>query len=521
MSIQIDAAQNQGPSDNRVKRALLSVFDKSGLVEFAKRLSEAGVELVASGGTARVIEEAGVSVIKVEDFTGAPEVLGGRVKTLNPKIHSGLLFDRRVKSQAEDMQREGYAEIDLVVCNLYPFTQVVEGGGDRAECIENIDIGGPAMIRASAKNADGGVAVVVSPSDYDAVASAIESSGKLEPEMRRGLANKAFAATAAYDRAIADYLSGAPAPFSDYHFERELRYGENPHQKGYVYRFAGEEGGVAWAEVSGGKPPSYNNYLDLDAAVESVRGFSRPSCAIIKHTNPCGLASAETLGQAFADALAGDPVSAFGSVIAFNRTVDAACATTIAEAKLFIECLAAPAFDDEAKEILRKKKDLRWVTVDLESGGGQQHFHRIGGGFLLQERDNQPLSTADWKCVTKAPVDDATMHSLLFAMNCVRALKSNAIVVAKDERLLGAGAGLMSRVDACELAIKKAGDEAQGGVLASDAFFPFPDALQLAIDAGVRAVVQPGGAKRDEAVIEAADAAGIAMVFTGKRHFRH
>jgi phosphoribosylaminoimidazolecarboxamide formyltransferase/IMP cyclohydrolase len=511
-----------------VKRALISVFDKDGLLALGRALSAAGVEVLASGGTAGKLEEAGVAVTRVELFTGAAEVLGGRVKTLHPKIHAGILADRRKADHLAQLEEHGYQPIDLVVCNLYPFREVLTGGAGHDELVENIDVGGPTMIRAAAKNADGGVTVLTDPADYETVAAEIAGQGTVSQDTRRRLAAKAFALTAAYDSAIAAWQASEqeedvpfPARLEGFAREAELRYGENPHQRGFLYLLDGESRGVARGELLAGKPLSYNNYIDLDGAYRAVWDLAQPGCAIIKHTNPCGLAEATSQAEAFLRALAGDPVSAFGSVIGFNTPFEEETAEAIKEKKLFVECIAAPSFTDAARESLAKRGNLRLLEVPAGNPAPDWHAHRIGGGLLLEQADIGVADPSTWQVVTDRKLEDGWLEELVFAMKAVMALKSNAIALTKDRALLGAGTGQMSRVDAMQHAIAKAGEASEGAFLGSDAFFPFDDAVRLAADAGVLAIAQPGGSKRDADSIAACNELGLAMVFTGRRHFRH
>lgn len=502
-----------------IKRSLLSVYDKKGLVEFARVLAEQGVELVASGGTARLLREAGLTVRAVSDLTGSPETLGGRVKTLHPAIHGGIL-SRRTPDDRAELSPLGWGEIDLVVVNLYPFEETAADPDASLEAvIEQIDIGGVALLRAAAKNF-AHVTVVCDPIDYATVLSEIKAQGEVPPEMRRSLAVKAFAHTAAYDAAIWHYL----AKEEDLLPERwvlglskltDLRYGENPHQRAALYappRVTGPLGG----ELLQGKQLSYNNLLDLDAAWRAAIAFERPTLIIVKHLSPCGIASADTLAEAFPLALAGDPVSAFGGVIAANHPFDGPTARALSD--LFVEAIAAPGFTEEARKALSTRQNCRLLV--LEQGvSDKMEMRSIQGGFLLQERDES--DQAEWQVVTRRAPTAAEMEALRFAWRAVAHVKSNAILLAQDEAAVGIGGGLPSRVDAVRLAVAKAGKRVQDSVMSSDAFFPFPDGVEVAAQAGVTAVVQPGGSVRDQQVIEAADRLGLAMCFTGMRHFRH
>lgn len=510
------------------RRALLSVSDKTGLVPFARRLVEASVALISTGGTARALREAGLPVQSVSDLTGFPECFDGRVKTLHPAVHGGILQRRDDPEHRRTGRELGIEPIDLVVVNLYPFARTVanpECAWDDA--IEQVDIGGPSMVRAAAKNhAD--VTVVVDPQDYDSVADAVAAGGTTAG-MRRQLALAAFRHTAAYDAAICRWMAERlesddrplPRVLHEDLFERAtLRYGENPHQAAALYGPIGDtllEG----AQVLQGKTLSYNNIVDLDAALDAVAEFDEPAAVVVKHTNPCGVgwdpAGAE---QAWAHALAADPVSAFGGIVAFNRTVEASLAEQLAER--FLEVLAAPEFSPEALETLKRRQNLRVVRCDPARQGPLWRLRTTRFGHLAQTID-PPIrdATEAWDVVTQLQPSEAQQRALAFAWRVCKHVKSNAIVLAEPQRTLGIGAGQMSRVDAVELAVRKATGPTEGAVLASDAFFPFRDGLDRAADAGVRAIVQPGGSRRDDEVIAAANERGIAMVFTGARHFRH
>ncbi len=521
---------------NRIRRALVSAYDKDGIVSFCRDLDAAGIEILSTGGTARLLEENGVPVVRVSDVTGFPEMLDGRVKTLHPKIHAGILAVRSDPRHLEDLRRHGIGTVDLVVCNLYPFekTASMEGIG-LDEAVEMIDVGGPTMVRAAAKNF-AHVGVVVDPSDYADVSAEIGERGELLPSTRLALAVKAFRHTADYDAAIAVYLSRVgpagelPVEIAGFPEKLELSflkaadlvYGENPHQKAAFYREAAATGAsVASAAKLQGKPLSFNNVLDLDAALNLVASFRRGACAIVKHGNPCGAALGEAPGEAFRKALECDPLSAYGGVIAFNRSVDGAAAKAIAEA--FYEAVLAPEFDPEARDLLARKKNLRLIAT----GGLEGHrrrgrdYRRVGGGLLAQDWDDAPDPVREAKVVTRrAPTEDE-WRALEFAWTVVRHVKSNAIVYAFADRAVGIGAGQMSRVDSARFGVEKARTPLRGSVVASDAFFPFPDGLLVAADAGATAAIEPGGSIRDGEVIAAADERGLAMVFTGRRHFRH
>ncbi|MDQ3941108.1 MAG: bifunctional phosphoribosylaminoimidazolecarboxamide formyltransferase/IMP cyclohydrolase [Actinomycetota bacterium] len=503
------------------KRALLSVSDKSGIVELARALDELGFEIVSSGGTATELAAAGVTVTKVSDVTGAPEILGGRVKTLHPKIHGGILADRRNDAHLEELAAHDIAAIDLVVCNLYPFERTI-GADDVTDddAVEQIDIGGPAMVRAAAKNFHS-VAVVVDPARYPAIVEELRSNGQVSLETRRRLALEAFEHTAAYDAAISRYLAGEEG-FPSVLFltgrkVMDLRYGENPHQSAAFYRSPGEPAGLAAAEQLHGKELSYNNLLDTDAAWKLVLDLEGPAAAIIKHSNPCGVAEAASLEKAYARALECDRTSAFGGIVALSRDCDRATAEAIAA--IFTEVVIAPGFDDDALKVLQAKKNVR-ILRGAPPTPVEPDVRRVAGGLLLQSPD--PTDTAeDAKVVTRAEPTDEQWEDLRFAWVVAKHVKSNAIVLAKDRVAVGVGAGQMSRVESTQLAARRAGAAAAGTVCASDAFFPFRDGLDAAVEAGAVAVIQPGGSVRDDEVIAAADEHGIPMVFTGRRHFRH
>ena len=524
----------------RITRALLSVSDKTGLVDFAKALAAYGVELVSTGGTAKALKDAGLTAIDVADLTGFPEMMDGRVKTLHPRVHGGLLAIRGNKEHAAAMEKHHIKPIDLLVVNLYPFEATVAKDASFDDCIENIDIGGPAMIRAAAKNhAD--VTVIVEPTDYEKILGEMaQHSGMVSFELRQKLAAKAYARTAAYDAAISNWFAATlhdDAP--DYRafggkLVEALRYGENPHQNAAFYRSPGDRNGVATAKQLQGKQLSYNNINDTDAAYECVAEFDprrTAACVIVKHANPCGVAEADNLLNAYRKALACDSTSAFGGIVALNRKLDAEAARAITE--IFTEVIIAPEATDEAVKIVAAKKNLRLLVA-----GGLPDPHAAGltvksvaGGLLVQSRDNAVVDEMQLKTVTKRAPTEAELADLRFAFRVAKHVKSNTIVYAKDRATVGIGAGQMSRVDAARIAARKAEDAAKelilsapltkDSVVASDAFFPFPDGLLVAIQAGATAVIQPGGSVNDQKVIDAADAHNIAMVFTGTRHFRH
>jgi phosphoribosylaminoimidazolecarboxamide formyltransferase/IMP cyclohydrolase len=524
----------------RVSRALISVSDKTGVVDFARALAGHGVELVSTGGTRKTLSDAGLNVLDVSDLTGFPEMMDGRVKTLHPAVHGGLLAIRDNAAHIEAMRAHNIRPIDLVVVNLYPFEATTARGADFADCIENIDIGGPAMIRAAAKNHDD-VAVVVEASDYAAVlAELAQHAGATTLTLRRHLAAKAYARTAAYDAAISNWFANALADIApDYRafggrLIEKLRYGENPHQAAAFYRTPDLRFGVSTARQAQGKQLSYNNINDTDAAYECVAEFDparTAACAIIKHANPCGVAEGENLLDAYRKALACDPVSAFGGIVALNRTLDAEAARAMTE--IFTEVIIAPDATAEAIAIVGAKKNLRLLLAgglpDPRAAG--LTAKTVAGGLLVQSRDSAVVDDMDLKPVTKRVPTNAELRDLRFAFRVAKHVKSNTIVYAKDLATVGIGAGQMSRVDAARIAARKAQDAAEaaglkepatkGSVVASDAFFPFADGLLVAIEAGATAVIQPGGSMRDDEVIKAADDHGIAMVVTGTRHFRH
>ena len=504
-----------------VSRALISVSDKTGVVEFARALTELGIEVLSSGGTAATLQDEGVPVTRVADVTGAHEILGGRVKTLHPRIHGGILADRARPEHMQQVAEMGIALIDLVVCNLYPFEETA-GRPDvtDAEAAEQIDIGGPAMVRAAAKNW-AGVTVVVSPSRYPEVLAQIRESGGVDAASRRALALEAFAHTAAYDAAIVSYLAGSPFSADNlvlaFNKEMDLRYGENPHQQAAFYRDRGLRRGLAAAEQLHGKELSYNNLLDADAARRLAAELPGSGAVIVKHSNPCGVAVAPSVSEAYRRALECDETSAFGGIVALNQECDRAAAEAIAE--IFTEVVIAPGFTGDALDVLTHKKNLRLLSVpaapveDIE-------IRRVSGGILVQSAD--PFDDgSEGKVVTKIEPDDAMWRDLKLAWVVVKHVKSNAIVFVKEGAAVGVGAGQMSRVEAVELAAKRAGGRAAGAVVGSDAFFPFRDGVDAAAGAGAVAVIQPGGSVRDEEVIAAADEHGMAMVLTGRRHFRH
>jgi phosphoribosylaminoimidazolecarboxamide formyltransferase / IMP cyclohydrolase len=522
-----------------ITRALVSVYDKSGLTDFVRQLSARGIEIVSTGGTARLLRDAGIAVRDVSELTGWPEMLGGRVKTLHPKVHGGILFRREDAGDRAQAAEHQIAPIDLVVVNLYPFEATAAKPDLTAEeLIENIDIGGPTMIRAAAKNFTS-VAVVTDPSDYAAVAAEIAAHGAVSLETRLELARKVFALTARYDGMIAtelERLSAAtgsvelvPRPVLPARLHialarrEELRYGENPHQRAALYVPAGHApSGLAAARQLQGKELSYNNLVDLEAALALSEEFRRPAAVIVKHNNPCGTAEQDTLVEAYRKALACDPISAFGGVMAFNRPLDEATAEEVT--KLFVECIVAPGYDPAALEKFSAKKNLRLLQLppgDSSSGDVELQLKRISGGILVQEQDRHELGESALKVVTRRAPTQEEVEGLLFGWKVCKHVKSNAIVFVRGGQTVGVGAGQMSRVDSVKIAVMKSQLPLAGSVVASDAFFPFPDGVEEAAKAGATAVIEPGGSVRDADVIAAADRLGLAMVFCGVRHFRH
>ena len=518
-------------SDNRIpiKRALVSVYDKTGLEELVRGLHDAGVELVSTGGSAALIAGLGLPVTKVEDLTGFPECLDGRVKTLHPRVHAGILADRRLDSHVQQLADLGVEPFDLVVSNLYPFVQTVTSGATPDECVEQIDIGGPSMVRAAAKNHPS-VAIVTSPERYADVLAAVAEGGFTLAQRQR-LAAEAFTHTASYDVAVASWMGNVLTDTSDgtgfpawtgatWEKAAVLRYGENPHQPAALYRHW--RGGLAGAEQLHGKEMSYNNYVDTDAARRAANDFAEPAVAIIKHANPCGIAVGADIAEAHRRAHECDPVSAFGGVIAANRPVSVEMARQVAE--VFTEVIVAPAYDEGALEVLQGKKNIRILVCAVDEHPDPVEFRAISGGMLMQRVDHVDAEGDDpatWTLATGEAASAEVLADLAFAWRACRAVKSNAILLAKDGASVGVGMGQVNRVDSCRLAVERAGERAAGSVAASDAFFPFEDGPQILIDAGVTAIVQPGGSVRDELTIAAAKAAGVTMYFTGTRHFFH
>jgi phosphoribosylaminoimidazolecarboxamide formyltransferase / IMP cyclohydrolase len=518
-----------------VRRALISVYDKSGLDDLARGLHEAGVEIVSTGSTAARIRDLGVPVTPVADVTGFPEILGGRVKTLHPHVHAGLLADQNDPEHIATIDEFGIASFQLLVSNLYPFAETVTSGATQSEIVEQIDIGGPAMVRASAKN-HGSIAVVTDPSRYGEVLQAVRAGG-FDLAARQRLALTAFRHTAAYDIAVASWLGNVVAPDDEVdgaasgfpgwiaaHYERAamLRYGENPHQSAALYIAPGERGGIAQAEQLSGKDMSFTNYLDSDAAWRAAGDFTDPCVAIIKHANPCGIALGDDIAEAHRKAHACDPTSAFGGVIATNRPVSMAMAEQLAD--IFTEVIVAPSFDDDALAKLTRKKNLRLLVAQPRPDAPALERRPISGGMLLQTADAISAPGDDpssWTLATGDPADEATLAQLSFAWRAVRAVKSNAIVLVADRATVGIGMGQVNRVDSCRLAVARAGERAVNSVAASDAYFPFNDGPQVLLDAGVRAIVEPGGSVRDEDTIAAVKRAGVTLYLTGTRHFWH
>jgi phosphoribosylaminoimidazolecarboxamide formyltransferase / IMP cyclohydrolase len=511
------------------RRALVSVSDKRGVAEFARRLSDLGFEIISTGGTARALSEAGVTVVPVSEVTGAPEILGGRVKTLHPKIHGGILANLEDPDHVTELVEQDIGPIDLVCINLYPFEETVAGGAPEKEAIEQIDIGGPAMLRAAAKNFKS-VTVVPSPEFYDVVLAELESENQVPEETRRRLALVAFRRTAAYDAAISGWLGelveGGTAGQDEIFPERRtvryervsgLRYGENPHQAAAYYAEAGADHLLSGVEKLQGREISFNNLYDLDAARTLLADLDVPAAVIVKHANPCGAAVGETVADAYRKALASDPLSAYGGIVALGGEVDGELAAEIA--RVFTEILVAPGFTEEAREVFSSKPNVRVLAAGPLARPVLSAKH-VKGGVLLQEADALE-DDSKYRVVTEARPSPQQMGDLLFAWRVASMVKSNAIVLARDGATVGVGAGQMSRVDSSGIAVKKAGERAQGAVAASDAFFPFADGVEALAEAGIQAVIQPGGSVRDDEVVEAADRHGLAMIFTGRRHFLH
>ncbi|HGA0512711.1 TPA: bifunctional phosphoribosylaminoimidazolecarboxamide formyltransferase/IMP cyclohydrolase [Bacillus pacificus] len=509
------------------KRALVSVSDKTGVVEFVKGLLEQGIEVISTGGTKKLLEENGLQVIGISEVTGFPEIMDGRVKTLHPNIHGGLLAVRDNETHVAQMNELGIEPIDFVVVNLYPFKETIaKPDVTFADAIENIDIGGPTMIRSAAKNHKF-VSVIVDPVDYDVVLAELEENGEVKEETKRKLAAKVFRHTAAYDALISNYLTeqmGEESPETltvTFEKKQDLRYGENPHQKATFYKapFAATSS-VAYAEQLHGKELSYNNINDADAALSIVKEFTEPAVVAVKHMNPCGVGVGIDIHEAYTRAYEADPVSIFGGIIAANREIDKSTAEKLHE--IFLEIIIAPSFSKEALEVLQSKKNLRLLTVNIEkSTSASKKLTSVQGGLLVQEEDTLSLDESTISIPTKREPSEQEWKDLKLAWKVVKHVKSNAIVLAKDDMTIGVGAGQMNRVGSAKIAITQAGEKAQGSALASDAFFPMPDTLEEAAKAGITAIIQPGGSIRDEDSIKVADTYGIAMVFTGVRHFKH
>lgn len=505
-----------------IRRALISVYEKDRLVEIGQALQGAGVELLATGATAKTLQDNGIKVVEISDYTEFPEILEGRVKTLHPKIHTGILADQANPAHRSKLAELQIAPFDLVIINLYPFSAAISSGGEYAECIEQIDIGGPAMLRGAAKNY-GSVAAISSPKQYDLLLTALKSGG-FTLAQRRELAIEVFRTTAEYDATIAMWLNQDQGAFPDWiagvwHKRATLRYGENPHQQGVVYR--SNFPGIANAKQLHGKEMSFNNYVDADAALRAVLDHKSPAVAIIKHTNPCGIAIASEIAQAYLAAHACDPVSAYGGVVAANRAITAEMAQALSES--FTEVLIAPEYEIEALQILKAHEHLRILTTDMKAYGPLEP-RSISGGLLVQTTDlidAEGDHPKNWRQVSGEPVSAEVLQDLEFAWRAVRAVKSNAILLAKNGAAVGIGMGQVNRVDAAKLAVARAGTRSAGSVAASDAFFPFPDGIEILINAGISAVVSPGGSMRDAAIIAAAERANLALFFTGTRHFSH
>jgi phosphoribosylaminoimidazolecarboxamide formyltransferase / IMP cyclohydrolase len=515
-------------TEPKIKRALISVSDKTGVVAFAKALADLGIELISTGGTSNALSDAGIKVRDVSNLTGFPEIMDGRVKTLHPKVHGGLLNVRGNAAHEKAKSENDISNIDLLVVNLYPFEATVAKNADWDETIENIDVGGPAMIRAAAKNHES-VTVIVDPADYEKVLSEISISTSTTLETRKHLAAKAFSRTAAYDTAIANWFNAQNGTATPDYFTvggpriQVLRYGENPHQSAALYKTSDKRSGIAQAVQLQGKELSYNNINDADAALEALREFAETACVIVKHANPCGVAIAASPLEAYSKALACDSTSAFGGIIAFNRSLNGTTAEEIS--KLFTEVIIAPDADEDAKRILGAKKNLRLLILKnlTTQNASTQIVKSIAGGLLVQNSDAMSVADMNLRVVTKRQPSTQELSDLRFAFRVAKHVKSNAIVFARDGATTGIGAGQMSRIDSTRIAVRKGADASgvKGSVLASDAFFPFPDGLEAAAEAGATAIIQPGGAMKDEDVIKAADKAGLAMVFTGVRHFKH
>jgi len=514
----------------KVKRALISLSDKTGIEHLVKALNEFGVEILSTGGTAKKIKELGIAVKDVSDYTGFPEMMNGRVKTLHPKIHGGLLALRENSSHMEQAQKHNIEMIDMVVVNLYPFEKTIAQEGVKLEeAIENIDIGGPSMLRSAAKNYKS-VAVITDPAKYpDIIKELQENKGSLSKSTLKSLSVEVFKRTAAYDSVIYNYLSQTKEQFPQtlnlsFTKVQDLRYGENPHQQAAFFKDPkASEAGICCAQQLQGKELSFNNIIDLNAAIEIVKEFNRPAASVIKHTNPCGAATGNSLAEAYLNALECDRLSAFGSIVGFNGNVDKELASVVMKEADFVECIIAPSFDNEAREVFSQKKNLRLLAVPgyKKTSAKEFDYKKVVGGLLVQDMDLKVVTKEDLKIVTQKAPSEEEINGLLFGWKIVKHLKSNAIVLCQGTKTVGLGAGQMSRVDSVIIASRKAGNKTKGATLASDAFFPKPDAIEKAHLAGIGAIIQPGGSKGDEQIIAACDKYGISMVFTGLRHFRH
>lgn len=507
------------------KRALISVSDKHKIAEFAKGLVEAGYEIISTGGTLRTLVDNGIEATPIDDITGFPEIMDGRVKTLHPSVHGGLLGKRSNPNHMEQMAENNISPIDMVVVNLYPFKQTLEKENvSKEEIIENIDIGGPTMLRSAAKNYED-VTVVVDPSDYDRVLEAIQT-GNLGIELHQQLAAKVFRHTANYDAMIAQYFMAEtneefPETYTiTYEKVQDLRYGENPHQKAAFYKNPiSKTMSLATAKQLHGKELSYNNIQDANAALEILAEYEDPAAVAVKHMNPCGIGVSETIESAFQRAYDADPISIFGGIVACNRSIDSQTAEKLSQ--IFLEIVIAPGFSEDALEILTRKKNIRLLELELEQGESAKKLTTVSGGVLIQDYDHGQINTEDLEIATKRKPTKEEINNLLFAWKAVKHVKSNAILLAKDNQTIGVGAGQMNRIGAANIAIEQAGDKAKGAVMASDAFFPMPDTVEAAVQAGITAIIQPGGSKRDQDSIDVCDEHGIAMVYTGMRHFKH
>jgi len=519
----------------KVKRALISVSDKTGLEEFVKGLNELGIEIISTGGTSKKIRSLGIKVTEVSELTGLPEMMDGRVKTLHPKIHAALLALRDNKEHMQELKNQGIDPIDMVVVNLYPFEKTISSETVTfEEAIENIDIGGPTMLRSAAKNFKS-VAVLSSSKQYQMILNELKNNdGEISEKYRKELARIVFLHTSKYDGFIERYLKGEfmsrnsddfPLTINDdLNKVKQLRYGENPHQNAALYRYGASDSiGIVDAEQFQGKELSFNNILDLNAVFEIIKTFKDPAVAIVKHSNPCGVAFSGTVEQAFIDALESDPISAFGGIIGSNRVVDGNVARTIMERVSFFECIIAPEYENEALAVFSEKKNLRVLKLSYPDGivSKEKDIKKIPGGILIQDTDTGNISRKDIKIVTEAKLSEEDIEALFFGWNVVKFVKSNAIVLTQGTKTVGIGAGQMSRVDSVLIAIRKAGERAEGSFLASDAFFPKPDSIEAAHKAGIKGIIQPGGSIRDQEIIDACDKIGMPMIFTGMRHFRH